>query len=59
MTDPEVGQVEPRSSVAVSMNSKGEAIVTVKAYTNDLGTMDAAREKAVQVYNDTVRQVRG
>jgi hypothetical protein len=49
---------EQHSSVAVSMTAKGEATVTVKAYTHDLDTLDAAREKAVQVYNDTVRQVR-
>lgn len=58
MSAAEVQPVEQHSSVSIAMTAKGEATVTVKAYTHDLVTLDAAREKAVAVYNETVRAVR-
>lgn len=50
---------EQRSSVAVTMNAKGEAQVAVKVYTGqDDAELDAARELAVRVYSETARAVR-
>lgn len=50
---------EQRSSVAVTMNAKGEAQVAVKVYTGqDAGELEAARELAVRIYADTARAVR-
>lgn len=57
MSAPEYTQ-EQRSSVKISTTAKGEAQVEVKAYTHDLATLDAAREKAVEVYNATRQAVR-
>lgn len=51
-------QAEQHSSVKITMNAKGEAQVEVKAYTHDLDPLDAAREKAIEVYNQTIRAVR-
>jgi hypothetical protein len=58
MSTPEHVQGEQHSSVAISQNAKGEAQVTVKAYSHDLDTLDAARVKAVQIYKATVAEVR-
>jgi len=52
-------QVEQHSSVQISMTAKGDATVTVKAYTHDLALMEEARQRAVAIYNATVREVRG
>lgn len=49
-----------KSSVAVSMNAKGEAIVTVKVYDGvDPVVLEEIRQLAVGAYNATVREVRG
>jgi hypothetical protein len=50
-------QTESRSSVAITMNAKGEPQVAVKAYTTDLSLLDAAAEKALAVYLSTAAKV--
>lgn len=47
-------QVEQRSSVKISTTAKGDAIVEVKAYTNDLAVLDEARVAAVNAYKQTI-----
>lgn len=54
----EVHAFEQHSSVEISMNAKGDAQVRVRAYSHDLDTLDSTRDKAIAVYNDTVREVR-
>lgn len=51
---------EPRrfSSVKIKENAKGEPSVEVSSYTHDLDALDAAREKAVEIYRATVADVR-
>ena len=52
-------QSEQRSSVKVSMTAKGEATVEVKVYVGqDAAELEAARQLAVQTYNETARAVR-
>lgn len=58
MSTAEYQQGEQHSSVAISENSKGEPSVTVKVYSHDLDTLDAAREKAVEVYKQARQAVR-
>lgn len=50
---------EQRSSVKITQNAKGDAQVEVKAYTHDLDSLDAARVKAVAVFNATKSAVGG
>lgn len=50
----ELPQVEQRSSVKISTTAKGDAIVEVKAYTNDLAILDNARVAAVAAYKQTL-----
>jgi len=63
MSSPEQFEREQRSSIAISMNAKGEAIPTVKVYdTDDLeglpARLDTLRAEAVRTYSETVRAVR-
>lgn len=50
----ETPQVEQRSSVKISTTAKMDALVEVKAYTNDLDQLDAARVAAVAAYRQTL-----
>lgn len=50
----ELPQVEQRSSVEISTTAKGDAVVKVKAYTNDLAILDNARVAAVAAYKQTL-----
>jgi hypothetical protein len=51
---------EAKSSVKISMTAKGDATVEAKVY---VGTtedeIEDAKRLAIQVYNETVREVRG
>lgn len=51
-------QGESKSSVKIATTAKGDATVEVKAYTHDLDGLDAARAKALEVYNATLAAVR-
>jgi hypothetical protein len=57
VSTPELQQIEQRSSVKIEQTAKGDPTVKVTAYTHDLDKLDAAREKAVEVYKATVAAV--
>ncbi len=52
-------EVEPRSSVAIEQNSKGEPAVKVKVYVGEPGVdnVDHAALKAVAVYRQVVAEI--
>lgn len=59
MTERPEQPFESRSSVAVTMNAKGEAQVAVKVYSGqDADELEQARSLAVKVYNETAQAVR-
>lgn len=50
---------ESRSSVAIDQNAKGEPSVKVKVYADstDINAVDAAAQKAVEVYRRVTAEV--
>jgi len=46
------GVMEQRSSVSIKTTAKGDPQVEVKVYTSDVGSVDAAKEKALAVYRE-------
>lgn len=54
VSEQDTPQVEQRSSVKISTTAKMDALVEVKAYTNDLDQLDAARVAAVAAYKQTL-----
>lgn len=43
-------QVEQRSSVEIKENSKGEPVLGVKGYSNDLESLEATSAKVLETY---------
>lgn len=55
MSTPETPISESRSSVEISENANGDVQIKIKVYADsiDLAAVDAAAQKAIQVYKDT------
>ncbi len=53
----EAQTLEPRSSVEIAQNSKGEPAVKVKAYGADGESLESISDRVVAVYRSTVEAV--